>query len=130
FQISPRSAAAGFSDRLSPGSVTSLANSSDAAFRVEFPDGRVPPPNAMYWRGVVMSQGQGLEWQAPEAPAAKPRSAQRAPGGEAIRQWITIEPHNARWMFALDWPAEAPPGAALAPGNYLWSWQPIRKPRR
>src|SRR5947208_13704256 len=33
-------------------------------------------------------------------------------------------------MFALDRPFEAPPGATLANGNYLWSVPPIRKVRR
>src|SRR5256885_7163621 len=43
FQIAPqRGASAGFSDRLSPGSVSFLANSSAAAFRAEFPDGKIP----------------------------------------------------------------------------------------
>ena len=51
FQIAPqRGASAGFSDRLSPGSVAVLANSSAAAFRAEFPAGRrlhaAPPPGA------------------------------------------------------------------------------------
>ena len=125
-----RGAAAGFSGQLSPGSVTALANSSEVAFRAEFPDGKIPPPSALYWRGVVMWQGEGLEWKAPIAPASIPQNAQRHAGAEAIRQWITIEPHDARWMFALDWPGAAPSGATLAPGNYLWSGQPIRKPRR
>ena len=131
FQIAPqRGASAGFSDRLSPGSVSFLANSSEVAFRAEFPDGKIPPLNAMYWRGVVMWHGGGLEWEAPAAPAALPRISQGPPRGEAIRQWITIEPHDARWMFALDWPVNSPSGATLAPGNYLWSNQPIHKPRR
>jgi protein-glutamine gamma-glutamyltransferase len=33
-------------------------------------------------------------------------------------------------MFALDWPVNSPSGAMLAPGNYLWSYQPIHKARR
>jgi transglutaminase-like putative cysteine protease len=33
-------------------------------------------------------------------------------------------------MFALDRPFEAPPDALLTRGNYLWSFQPIRKARR
>src|SRR5205085_2721494 len=117
-----------FSDRLSSGSVSFLANSSEAAFRVEFPDGKIPPLSAMYWRGVVMWHGEGLEREAPAGPAALPRTSQGPPRGEAIRQWITIEPHDARWMFALDWPVNSPSGATLAPGNYLWSNQPIHKP--
>ncbi len=131
FQIAPqRGASAGFSDRLSPGSVSSLANSSEVAFRAEFPDGKIPPLRAMYWRGVVMWHGEGLEWDAPIASATLPRTSQGPPRGEAIRQWITIEPHDARWMFALDWPVNSPSGATLAPGNYLWSYQPIHKARR
>jgi transglutaminase-like putative cysteine protease len=131
FQIAPsRSIVAGFSDELSPGSVTSLASSSDIAFRAEFPDGRIPPPAAMYWRGLVMGQCNGLEWRVPRAPTSIPPTGQRTPGGGAVRQVITIEPHGRHWMFALDWPMEPPPGAALAPGNYLWSRQPIQKPHR
>ncbi|MEY2537695.1 MAG: protein-glutamine gamma-glutamyltransferase [Verrucomicrobiota bacterium] len=125
-----RLAASGFSDQLSPGSVSALANSNDVAFRAEFPDGRAPKPGAMYWRGVVMSQGSGLEWRAAQAPASIPRSLRRSPAGESIRQWITIEPHGAHWIFALDWPADPPAGITIAPGNYLWSGQPIRKPRK
>ena len=130
FQMSSAgTAASGFSGQLSPGSVTSLANSSSVAFRVEFPDGKTPRPNQMYWRGVVMWQCDGLEWHAPPAPAALPRRA-NAHAGDAIRQWITIEPHNGRWMFSLDRPIDSPSGATLAPGNYLWSARRIEKARR
>jgi transglutaminase-like putative cysteine protease len=123
------SATSGFSDQLAPGSVASLANSSNVAFRVEFPDGKIPRPNQMYWRGVVMWQCDGLEWRAPVAPAALPHKP-NPHASDAIRQWITIEPHNGRWMFSLDWPIESPSGASLAPGNYLWSARPIEKARR
>ena len=124
-----RGASAGFSDRLSPGSVAFLANSSEVAFRVEFPDGKILL-SARYWRGVVMWHGEGLNGKRQDRPAVLPRTSQGPPRGEAIRQWITIEPHDARWMFALDWPVNSPSGATLAPGNYLLSNQPIRKPRR
>ena len=131
FQIaSQRGSSTGFSDHLSPGSVSSLANSSEVAFRAEFPDGKTPTLGAMYWRGVVMWHGEGLEWNAPKNPAALPKTSQSPFRSEGVRQWITIEPHDARWMFALDWPANWPSGARLAPGNYLWSDQPIHKPRR
>jgi hypothetical protein len=121
--------ATGFSDRLSPGSISSLVNSTAAAFRAEFPDGKIPSPAAMYWRGVVMTHCNSLEWRAPE-PTSMQHFAKQAPGGEGIRQWITIEPHGGRWMFALDWPVKPIAGAMLAIGNYLWSDQDVRKPRR
>jgi protein-glutamine gamma-glutamyltransferase len=125
-----RSATLGFSDRLSPGSVASLANSSDIAFRAEFPDTRTRPPGAMYWRGIVMWRCAGMEWRAPNAPPAISHSSTQPSVGKAIRQRITLAPHGAHWMFALDRPFEIPPRAVLARGNYLWSVQPIRKARR
>ncbi len=131
FQIAqPGSTAGGFSDRLFPGSVASLANSSNVAFHAEFPDDRIPRLAAMYWRGAVMWRGEGLEWRSPDTPASIPRSARQARKGQAIRQWITIEPHGGRWMFALDSPSEPPSDATLVTGNYLLSDHLIRKPRR
>ena len=124
------SAASGFSDRLSPGSIASLANSSEIAFRGEFPDGKTRPPGPMYWRGVVMWHCEGMEWRAPYAPASISHSARQSRSGKTMRQWITIAPHRAHWMFALDRPFQAPPGATLARGDYLWSVQSIRKARR
>jgi len=47
-----------------------------------------------------------------------------------IQQRITLAPHGARWMFALDRPIKAVLGAILARGDYLWNLQPIRKSRR
>jgi transglutaminase-like putative cysteine protease len=125
-----RSARTGFSDRLSPGSITALANSSDIAFRAEFPGSKTPPPGPMYWRGAVMWHCDGMEWRAPYNTASISRSTKQFPRGNTIRQRITLAPHSARWMFALDRPFEPPPGAILARGDYLWSVQPIRKPRQ
>jgi transglutaminase-like putative cysteine protease len=125
-----RSASSGFSDRLSPGSIAALANSSDIAFRAEFPGSKTRPPGPMYWRGVVMWRCDGMEWRAPSEMASISRSTRESPGGNTIRQRITLAPHGARWMFALDRPFEIPPGAILARGDYLWSVQIIRKARR
>jgi transglutaminase-like putative cysteine protease len=125
-----RSAASGFSDRLSPGSIASLANSSDIAFHAEFPNTKTRPPGPMYWRGIVMWHCEGMEWRAPYDPVSISRSAAQPTDGKAIRQWITIAAHGAHWMFALDRPFEIPPGTMLARGNYLLSMQPIRKARR
>src|SRR5213078_2530062 len=66
----PHAARTGFSDRLSPGGIETLANSSDIAFRAEFPDRRTRPAGPMYWRGLVMWHCEGLEWRAPYAPAS------------------------------------------------------------
>lgn len=129
--LSPNLASAsGFSDRLSPGSVESLAGSTAVAFRAEFPDDDVPRGAPLYWRGLVMTQGDGMEWRSRDTPPTMSHAPQELRTGKTIRQWITIEPHGAHWVFALDRPVNASAGAFLTPGNYLWSWQPIVKPHR
>src|SRR5262245_49993190 len=142
FELRPfRSANTGFSDRLSPGSITALANSSEIAFRAEFPASTTRPSGPMYWRGVVMWRCAGMEWRAPDAPlpeSSSPSLDITGSGGlpvpsaskEEIQQRITLPPKGARWMFALDRPIKAVPGAMLARGDYLSSVQPIRKSRR
>jgi transglutaminase-like putative cysteine protease len=52
------------------------------------------------------------------------------PAGESVRQRITLEPHAGKWLFALDRPLTAPPGATLAPGRYLNSPRPVTRIRR
>src|SRR5262245_33555991 len=69
FELRPfRSAKTGFSDRLSPGSIAALANSSEIAFRAEFPGSSTRPYAPMYWRGVVMWRCNGMQWRAPDEP--------------------------------------------------------------
>src|SRR5205085_11977989 len=55
FQIAPqRGASAGFFDLLSPGSVSSLANSSEVVFRFVFSVGNISTYRALYCRGDAM----------------------------------------------------------------------------
>ena len=140
FELRPfRSANTGFSDRLSPGSIAALANSSDVAFRAEFPGSSTRPSGPMYWRGIVMWWCNGMEW-APYGPRSKSPSSTfdiggsglqvQSHAGKEIEQRITLAPHGAHWMFALDRPMKAPPGAVLERGDYLTSDQPIRKARQ
>lgn len=140
FELRPfRSGNVGFSDQLSPGSIAALANSSEIAFRAEFSGSNTRPSIPMYWRGVVMWHCNGMEWQAPYAPRSTSSSAARTSSGsravpstnaKEIEQRITLPPSGVRWMFALDRPIKAVPGAMLARGDYLWSFQPIRRSRR
>src|SRR5437667_5357263 len=142
FELRPFPAAnTGFSDRLSPGRIAALANSAEIAFRAEFPGSSTRPAGPMYWRGIVMWHCNGMEWGAPDAPRPKSPSTTldiagtgglpvQSPNAKEIQQRITLAPHGARWMFALDHPIKTPPGAKLARGDYLFSVQPIRKSRR
>ena len=136
-----RSPSIGFSDRLSPGSIAALTNSSETAFRAEFPGSSTRPTGPLYWRGVVMWQCNGMDWRAPYAPRSKSSNpmphyagsdgvSTRSAKAKEIQQRITLPPNGARYMFALDRPTRAVPGAILARGDYLYSVQPNRKTRR
>jgi transglutaminase-like putative cysteine protease len=116
---------AGMSDRLSPGSVASLALSETVAFRASFPDGNVPPLSQMYWRGAVFWKGNGLNWEpGPLRDPLERRIGQL--GGTPIRQRIYLQPHGGKWLFALDRPSGERTRGDTArfdfmPGSYLQS---------
>jgi hypothetical protein len=113
----------GMSDSLSPGSVASLALSNEVAFRVEFPEGGMPAPSGLYWRGGVFAKGDGLNWR-----AANTDTLWRNPEpltGKPVHQRIVLQPHGDRWIFALDKPVKAPRGTKLTPGNVLLAIQPV-----
>ena len=107
----------GMSDRLSPGSISSLALSEDIAFRVDFPDGTTPPISQMYWRGAVLWRGDDLTWVAGPPLPLERRTGQL--GGPAIRQRISLQPHGGRWIFALDRPTGDQARFEFMPGGYL-----------
>lgn len=107
----------GMSDRLSPGSISSLALSEEVAFRVDFPDRSTPPISQLYWRGAVLWRGDGLTWVAgPQLPLER-RTGQLT--GPEIRQRISLQPHGGRWIFALDRPVGDQPRFETMPGGYL-----------
>ncbi len=98
----------GLSGSMSPGNLSSLAQSDDPAFRVKF-RGAAPPPVNLYWRGVVMGDFDGRTWS-PVKRRERPASGNIhiAVAGPALHYEVTLEPHNQRWLFALDLPRELP----------------------
>lgn len=113
----------GMSDRLSPGSISSIALNNDVVFRADFPDGNIPPMSSMYWRGGILWRGEGLTWVL--GPFFSRSEYRAAPGGGLpIRQRISLQPHGGRWLFALDRPMELR-GATYLPGGVLQSKRAI-----
>lgn len=118
----------GMPERLAPGTIASVVKSNELAFRANFPDTPVPPASSLYWRAGVMWMGDGLSWSpGPGLPGTWPDERL---GGELIRQEIVMQPHGGRWVFALDWPAEAVEKATLEPGRVLRSRSPVYAQRR
>jgi len=98
----------GMTDEVHPGSLTRLSNNTTAAFRVEFDDPR-PKPADQYWRVYVLSENRGGGWVRGTMRAfdgAEPGDFEGA--GPVIDYTVTLEPHNERWLPALDWPLGAP----------------------
>lgn len=112
-------AQSGMNDELRPGSVSSLALSNEDAFRVTFPDGEIPPQSQLYWRGAVLTYGNGMEWD----PGVEDWGAWREQtlGGPLIRQRILLRPHGDFWLYALDRPAADVGTGLLRPGHVLRS---------
>jgi len=95
----------GLSDEMSPGDLTELGLSDDVAFRVDFYD-RPPDPNRLYWRGPVLSNFNGRTWST-DGPGMRPGMVDTLELiGDPIRYRVMLEPHDRRWIFALDMPVE------------------------
>ncbi len=92
----------GLSDSMSPGNISSLSQSDAVAFRVSF-SGTVPPPQQRYWRGPVLTLTDGRSW-GPTATSHN-NSDEVKWYGTPINYTVTLEPHNRKWLFALDLPA-------------------------
>jgi protein-glutamine gamma-glutamyltransferase len=112
----------GFSDQLSPGSVTHLARDHTPAFRAEF-KGPVPLTSQLYWPGVVFQNFDGKTWTSQEKLQSLPPAV--AFSGEPHTYTILLEPHNSPWLMALDRPVKGPAWANLTNGNTLKSRRPV-----
>lgn len=67
----------GFSEHLTAGSISRLAPNREVAFRVDF-HGDIPPPDHLYWRGIVFWRFTGREW----------KGIGRTPGCWMISHWL------------------------------------------
>ena len=116
----------GLSDTMSPGSISRLAQSADIAFRARFST-TPPAKQKLYWRGPVMEQFDGTTWRLHDNRGTSPQlETLSAP----FRYVMTLEPHNQRWILALDAPVQLPEG--LNASNVLAVTQrlPVTERRR
>ena len=95
-------ATTGISDEMSPGSINRLVGSGEVAFRVKF-NGDPPPHSALYWRGLVLSNYDGRTWRLENASAdAQPLLVLSDDEKSRYRYIVMLEPHNQRWLYALE----------------------------
>ena len=117
----------GLSDHMAPGSITRLVDSPEVAFRVQF-EGEVPPAERLYWRGPVLWRTDGRRWEGPPEWLSEPTGF-RPLGGE-VRYTVTLQPHERRWVFALDLPTTVPGDVAVKPGFELEAERRVEALRR
>ena len=51
-------------------------------------------------------------------------------GSNPVRYTVTVEPHNRRWLFALDMPGTLPPRAGVSADYLLLSQTPVNSRMR
>ena len=114
----------GMSDIMQPGSIRSLSESSEIAFRATFED--APPPlRELYWRGLVLTDTNGRGWT--RAAAFPAKSISFTPLNDPVTYQITLEPSNKPWMPALELPGVRPKGARFQPDFTLEHRDAIRE---
>ncbi len=112
----------GLSDSMAPGNISLLSQSDAIAFRAKF-IGDPPERKQLYWRGPVFRHFDGHVWRAGDSRGAGP--AQFESLGNPIFYTVTIEPHERRWLFALDLPGKVPPDAAATGDYQLLAHRPV-----
>ncbi|WP_006787256.1 transglutaminase TgpA family protein [Thiorhodospira sibirica] len=118
------SAKTGLSDSMSPGSISELLQSNAPALRASFAE-EPPPPIQRYWRGPVFWHYDGRQWRRGEGDdIAQSDTVSR---DFDVSYTVTLEPHDQRWLLALDVPVRAPDQARLTADDYLLAQQPVRR---
>lgn len=115
----PSSAEAGMGidDEMSPGAISSLYGFDEIAFRVDF-EGEAPSINQMYWRGLVLSEFDGIAWK---IGVESPLRGESYPDGTPTYQYrVQLEPHNRRWLFGLEDLITPPKEKVYLFNNYTW----------
>ena len=116
-------ASSGLSESMAPGSISQVVQSDAIAFRVRF-KGTPPPPQQLYWRALTLNDYDGINWRYRPTPERTdlPYSAE----GRSIDYEITLEPHNQRWLFALETPGQLPPDSSFSSDQLILANTPVR----
>ena len=114
----------GLSDSMSPGTLSQLTLSDAVAFRVQF-QSEMPKPNQLYWRGPVLWYFDGASWHM--GMSFEGSSPSYSPGRESVSYTVTLEPHDKRWLFALDLPAKLVPGSRITSDYQMLAGRPVRQ---
>jgi len=90
----------GVGEEMTPGSINSLISSGAVAFRARFKN-EIPQRSDLYWRGLVLSDYDGTTWRQDNAPSRMVPNLIHS-NNDLVRYTITLEPHNRKWLYALE----------------------------
>jgi transglutaminase-like putative cysteine protease len=92
----------GLSDSMAPGTLSTLAQSDEIAFRVRFIDA-VPAQPQLYWRGIVLGDYDGRTWtRVPRKRGLERLEVAIHARGAPVRYEATMEASNSRWLALLE----------------------------
>ena len=105
----------GLSGSMKVGAMAALALDDTVALRVRFdlPGNALPPQSAMYFRGPVLSDFDGREWQAVPIRDTDQTPALLQVQGPGIAYEALLEPHQKPWLLLLDASPEGPQANGL-----------------
>ena len=105
----------GLSGSMKVGAMAALALDDTVALRVRFdlPGNALPPQSAMYFRGPVLSDFDGREWQAVPIRDTEQTPALLQVQGPGIAYEALLEPHQKPWLLLLDASPEGPQANGL-----------------
>lgn len=118
-------AQSGFSDKLEPDTISTLSLSQEVAFRVDF-QSVLPARDQLYWRGLVLDTFAGGVWSRSGPVLHERDGLSGTVRPDRIEYVVTMEPHNRKWMFALDIPSDAPSDAVLTDTFTVENLRPVR----
>ena len=119
----------GLSEEMRPGQIAKLILSKETAFRVEF-EKRRPSQNALYWRGPVLREFDGVMWSVGTDNVSRNRGdfisfTPEEHAREAIEYTVTVERQETRWLPVLEIPIAYPSGPAVESTAFLSDAQQI-----
>ncbi|SFJ89081.1 transglutaminase TgpA family protein [Methylophaga sulfidovorans] len=106
--LPPSQGISGINDRIQMGKISQLIQSDAIAFRVKFNNNDKPAASELYWRGPVLWKTNGTVWSPIEEKNIKSTKPNIQTSGSSYNYQMTLEPHNKKWLFALDFPTKLP----------------------
>ncbi|MDO8910092.1 MAG: DUF3488 and transglutaminase-like domain-containing protein [Pseudohongiella sp.] len=117
----------GVTDRMTPGDISSLARSTDIAFRAKFNSGNPLPPE-LYWRGVVLDEFDGTTWSRNDffVRPRVDREFRGAAGQSRVLDYnMIMEPTQQNWLYGINVAQVISPGVFLDSNSSLLSSRPV-----